>query len=75
MIAAVRLPNSTSNIRQPFAILISAKAVYKMKADPLSLSSSAVLILCLNLRRTYTFLNQRVRVRVTTAIKTYSRLG
>src|SRR5262245_11074717 len=38
-----------------FAILISAKAVYKMRADPLSLDSSVVLVLCLSLGTTYTF--------------------
>src|SRR5512132_2578589 len=37
-----------------FAILISSKAG-KMRADPQSLASSAVLILCLNMGRTYTF--------------------
>jgi len=36
---------------QPFAILISAKAAYKMRTDPLSLESSAVHVLCLNLGR------------------------
>jgi hypothetical protein len=40
---------------QPFVIPISAKAAGKMKAHPSSLSSSAVLVLCLNLRRPYTF--------------------
>jgi hypothetical protein len=38
-----RAPPELQYTDQPFAILISTKAAGKMKADPLSLSSSAVL--------------------------------
>ena len=37
-----------------FAILISAQAAGKPRADPLSLASSAVIVLCLNMDRTST---------------------